>query len=255
MKRALTIGASDSSGAAGVQGDLRVFQRCGVYGACAVVLIAARDTFAVRRVFQPAPTIIGAQIDAVVKDLGADACKIGWLRSPEVVGVVAGRVRRRGLRPVVLDPCLWSERGEELTPPSTVKRLVRDLLPLVTVLTVTVRELGVLAGVPVGSAEEIGQALERARSLGPESIVVEDAAVEGGAAVLVGDAGGVEAVAVAPGEPLFAGRGEVFSAALTAALARGDGLHRAAEFAAGFVTETARDAVPLGKGLPIAAWV
>lgn len=249
MKRVLTIAASDSSAASGVQGDLKVFSRCGVYGTCAVALIAAQDTYTVRKLFRLAPGIVGAQIDAVVADIGADACKIGWYRCPELTTVIARRLVRRDLRPVVLDPCLWSTRGEALTPPRTVKRMVRELLPRATVLTVTVAELGVLAGLPVGTAEERREAAARALSLGPEAVVVEDAPAGQGTEVQVVTAGGTEAVGSAPWG--IAGAGSIFSAALTAALAQGKAPAAAAAFALEIVAAAAAESQPLGHGAPV----
>ncbi|MBI3947807.1 MAG: bifunctional hydroxymethylpyrimidine kinase/phosphomethylpyrimidine kinase [Armatimonadetes bacterium] len=254
MRRALTIGASDASAASGIQADLRVFARCGVYGTCAVALVAAQDTFTVRRVFRLASSIVGAQIDAAVADIGADAVKIGWYRSPELTTVIAGRLRRRTLKPVVLDPCLWSERGEALTPPRTVKRMVRELLPHVAVLTVTPRELGVFAGMPADEGpESVAAAIERVLALGVANVVVEDP--RGAHAVSIGDASGIHAVAewASPSPP--AGEGALFSAALTAGLAVGQGLREAVRSAVAFMAAMPHtgEILPLGKGLPV--WV
>ncbi len=47
---ALTIAGSDSSGGAGIQADLKTFQRFGVYGASALTLITAQNTVGVREV-------------------------------------------------------------------------------------------------------------------------------------------------------------------------------------------------------------
>ncbi|HPU00089.1 MAG TPA: bifunctional hydroxymethylpyrimidine kinase/phosphomethylpyrimidine kinase [Armatimonadota bacterium] len=165
MHRAITIAASDSAAASGVQSDLKVFDRCGVYGACAVTTITAQDTFTVRRLYKLPASIVGAQIDAVTTDLGVGACKIGWYYSAELTTVIAGRVRRRSLHPVVLDPSLWSERGMALTPPRTIKRMIRELFPVATVVTVTARELKVLSGTPGETAEELASAAARIRAM------------------------------------------------------------------------------------------
>ena len=253
MQRAIAIAASDSAATSGVQSDLRVFERCGVYGACAVTTVAAQDTFTVRRIYKLPASIVGSQIDAVAADLGAGACKIGWYYSAELTAVIAGRVRRRSLHPVVLDPCLWSERGVALTPPRTIKRMIRELFPLSTVVTVTTRELGILSGAPGETAEELAAAAARIRAMGPQSVVVEDAPSPEGSAVLVFDARGKERVASGPAQSVMAGAGSIFSAALTAALARGDDVREGARFAARFLDAAIGNARMLGKGLPVAA--
>ncbi|HOM81611.1 MAG TPA: PfkB family carbohydrate kinase [Armatimonadota bacterium] len=253
MHRAITIAASDSAAASGVQSDLKVFDRCGVYGACAVTTITAQDTFTVRRLYKLPASIVGAQIDAVTTDLGVGACKIGWYYSAELTTVIAGRVRRRSLHPVVLDPSLWSERGMALTPPRTIKRIIRELFPVATVVTVTARELKVLSGTPGETAEELASAAARIRAMGPQSVVVEDAPAPEGSTVLVFDARGAEQVASGPARGVVAGAGSIFSAALTAALARGDDLRQGARFAARFLEAAIGNAEVLGKGLPVAA--
>ncbi|MDH7568222.1 MAG: bifunctional hydroxymethylpyrimidine kinase/phosphomethylpyrimidine kinase, partial [Armatimonadota bacterium] len=248
MRRALTIGHCDSCGASGVLADVKVFTRHGVYGMCAVALIAAQDTYAARRVYQPAPTIVAAQVDAVAADLGVHACKVGWLRSPEAVSVVAARIRRRHLRPVVVDPSLWSERGEAITPARTVKRLVRELLPLATVLTVTPRELGVLSGIP--EPAERPAAMERLLALGAQSVVVEDAWGSGRAWIRT--AGQTEAWAHwDPPEETPSGYGSLFSAALAAGLALEKPLHRAVCDAVAFLQSVRHEIRDLGRGLPV----
>jgi hydroxymethylpyrimidine/phosphomethylpyrimidine kinase len=252
MTRALTIAASDSCVTSGAQADLKVFDRCGVYGTCAVTTIAAQDTFTVRKVYKLPASIVGAQIDAAVLDVGADACKVGWYRSAELTTVIAGRLRRREVQQVVVDPCLWSERGEELTRPRTVKRMVRELLPVVQVLTLTRRELAVFAGGPVETAAEVEEAARQARELGPAVVVVEDAPAPEGLGVLVCDEAGTRRVAEGMAQEPLAGAGSIFSAALTAALARGESPAEGTRFAAEFVAQARRAALPLGKGLPVA---
>lgn len=248
--RALTVAASDSSGASGIQSDLRVFAACGVYGVSAAALVAAQDTLAVRRVFKLAPSIVAAQIDTVLRDIGADACKIGWYRSPELTAIIAGRVRRRSIPQVVLDPCLWSDAGALLTPPRTVKRLVRELLPCTTVLCATPRELSVLAGTPVQTSADLPAAVRQILALGTQSVVIEDPQGEG--AAWVGDSAGVRPVAPWANSPHpLANEGGLFSAALTAALATGAHLAEAVCQAVAFVESVRPQAQPLGRGLPL----
>jgi len=110
IKRVLTIAGSDSSAGAGVQLDLKIFERLGVYGMTAVTAVTAQDTAGVRKINSVSSRIIAAQIDAVARDIGLDACKIGMLYDPTAVGTVAGRINRREIPNVVLDPVLTAKR-------------------------------------------------------------------------------------------------------------------------------------------------
>ena len=97
MRRALTIAGSDSGGGAGIQADLKTFAAYGVYGASAMTAITAQNTVAVSACTCVPPTLVRAQIDAVLGDIGADAVKTGMLGSVEVVA--RGRRRPRAHRP------------------------------------------------------------------------------------------------------------------------------------------------------------
>src|SRR5215469_12608293 len=94
---ALTIAGSDSGGGAGVQADLRVFARLGVFGTTAITAITAQNTLTVARSTPVAPSLLRAQIDAVATDLHPAAVKSGMLATAEAVRVVAAALRRYSL--------------------------------------------------------------------------------------------------------------------------------------------------------------
>ena len=50
------------------------------------------------------PEFVELQIDAVVRDIGVDAVKIGMLSTKDIVSAVAKKVAEHGLKNVVLDP-------------------------------------------------------------------------------------------------------------------------------------------------------
>lgn len=68
MRVALTIAGSDSGGGAGVQADLKVFFRFGVYGTSALTLVTAQNTLGVQRVHLLPPEVVYAQIESVAQD-------------------------------------------------------------------------------------------------------------------------------------------------------------------------------------------
>ena len=92
MRTALTIAGSDSSGGAGIQADLKTFAAHGVFGTSAITAVTAQNTLGVTAVAPIAPSMVAAQIDAVVSDLGADATKIGMLANAPIAHVVAGAI-------------------------------------------------------------------------------------------------------------------------------------------------------------------
>ncbi|HTP59433.1 MAG TPA: bifunctional hydroxymethylpyrimidine kinase/phosphomethylpyrimidine kinase, partial [Spirochaetia bacterium] len=132
LNRALTIAGSDSGGGAGIQADLKTFAALGVFGASAITALTAQNTVGVLGIFPVPPEFVALQIDAVVKDIGADAVKTGMLFNAAIIETVAGKVREHGLGPLVVDPVMVAKSGDALLEPEARDVLVRKLLPLAT---------------------------------------------------------------------------------------------------------------------------
>ena len=102
MNVALTIAGSDSSGGAGIQADLKTFQRCGVYGVCVVTAVTAQSPARVERVFPVPAREVTAQVGAVCNSVRVSAVKTGMLWSRETVRAVSRVIEKRRLRPLVV---------------------------------------------------------------------------------------------------------------------------------------------------------
>ncbi len=63
MRIALTIAGSDSGGGAGVQADLKVFHRFGVFGTSAITAVTAQNTRGVMAWSAIAPALVRQQIE------------------------------------------------------------------------------------------------------------------------------------------------------------------------------------------------
>src|SRR4051794_9069125 len=111
---ALTIAGSDSSAGAGLQMDLKVFAALGLWGCCAATTLTAQNTGGVQRLHHVPPRFVAAQIDAVAGDLRPAAVKTGALGRAPVVAAVAGRIRRRRLPNLVIDPVILAKDGTPL---------------------------------------------------------------------------------------------------------------------------------------------
>src|SRR6201997_2239662 len=93
---ALTIAGSDSGGGAGIQADLKTFAALGVHGTSAITAITAQNTTGVTDILELPTTLVRAQIEAVVKDIGVQAAKTGMLSSAAIISAVAEAVREHG---------------------------------------------------------------------------------------------------------------------------------------------------------------
>lgn len=248
--RVLTIAGSDSGGGAGIQADLKTFAAHGVYGMSVVTAVTAQNTLEVRSIHQVPPRIVADQIDVVFEDLGVDAVKIGMLSSAAIIRTVAERLRRHRPERVVLDPVMVAKSGDRLLSEDAVETLIRELLPLATVVTPNLPEAAWLLGrATLGAASEREDA---ARALGSAGCAV---LVKGGH----GEGDTVEDLLSFDGallrfrHPRVAtrsthGTGCTLSSAIAARLARGVDLAAAVEGAIGYLQGALRAAYPLGSG-------
>jgi hydroxymethylpyrimidine/phosphomethylpyrimidine kinase len=248
--RALTVAGSDSGGGAGIQADLKTFAAFGVYGASAITAITAQNTIGVRAIHDVPATVVAAQIDAVLDDIGADAVKTGMLSNPEIIATVADRLRAHAVAALVVDPVMVAKSGDRLLREDAVAALRELLLPLAAVVTPNAPEATVLSGIEVVDATSAGEAARRIHALGPALVVVKGGHLEGETSDdLVFDGLTFE---VLSGRRVATrhthGTGCTFSAAIAACLARGLAPLEAVREARAYLQGAIEHAEPLGGG-------
>ncbi|MEE9281665.1 MAG: bifunctional hydroxymethylpyrimidine kinase/phosphomethylpyrimidine kinase, partial [Myxococcota bacterium] len=182
-KIALTIAGSDSSGGAGIQADLKTFQRFEVYGASALTLVTAQNTVGVREVQLLAPELVAAQIAAVAEDLDVRATKTGALGSAELIACVADAIVGHGLSNLVVDPVMISKHGDPLLAKDAVEALKRRLFPGAALVTPNLHEAAALLGRPVESEERMRDAARALCDLGAAAALVKGGQLPGEEAV------------------------------------------------------------------------
>lgn len=142
--RVLTIAGSDSGGGAGIQADLKTFLSLGTYGLSVLTALTAQNTTGVSAIHACPPEFVLQQFDSVASDIQIDAIKMGMLCNEQIVAALATRLREwRGSTetedssniPIVLDPVMVSTSGSLLLSEGAIETLIRDLLPLCTILT------------------------------------------------------------------------------------------------------------------------
>ena len=250
MRIALTIAGSDSGGGAGIQADLKTFQRFGLFGTSVITAITAQNTRGVTAWNAVDVDLIRAQIDAVATDLRPAAVKSGMLADADVVRTVARGLRQHALAPYVLDPVMVATSGDVLLEPSAVAAVRSELVPLADLVTPNLDETAIL----VGSAVRDVEGMRRAARYLVEIAGARAALVKGGH--LAGD----ETVDVLFDGELTEfrharidtasthGTGCTLSSAIAAHLALGAPLREAVGRSLDYVHEAIRTAPGLGRG-------
>jgi hydroxymethylpyrimidine/phosphomethylpyrimidine kinase len=252
--RALTIAGSDSGGGAGIQADLKTFSALGVFGMSAITALTAQNTRVVTGIFPAPPEFIGQQIDAVMEDIGTHAVKIGMLHSPEVISVVADKIKEWGCPNVVVDPVMISKSGDKLLLDDAVTALKERLLPLATVITPNLPEASVLLDKAIETPEDMPGAARDLAGLGAQNVLVKGGHLEGDQSFDLLYQRESDQIIELPGRRIQTanshGTGCTLSSAIAAGLAKGRDLNTAVTEAKAYITEalTAGADITTGKG-------
>lgn len=249
---ALTIAGSDSGGGAGIQADLRTFAAHGLLGCTAITAITAQNTRGVRAWEPVSPSLVAAQIEAVLTDLPVRAAKTGMLGTRTVIEQVAAAWQTTGAGlPLVIDPVMVATSGDRLLGPDA-EHALRELLALAAVVTPNLPEAAALSGLPLAAAPEAHA--EAIAALAPRAAVV----VKGGHRVaasadardLVRYPDGSTEVLVAPWIETRSthGTGCTLSAAIAANLALGSELPEALRAARAYLSGALEHAQAIGSG-------
>lgn len=142
----LTIGASDSSGGAGIQADIKTFTALNCFGASIVTAVTAQSFTRITTIHPIPEQIIRAQLEAVETELPISAVKIGLCPSTAAVRLVARWLRERPALRVVVDPVAVDPSGIPLLQPEMLDALRTELLPRATIATPNRFEAAMLTG-------------------------------------------------------------------------------------------------------------
>lgn len=244
------IGGSDSAGGAGIQADTRTIHGLGAHAATIITAVTAQSSRGVSGVWPVPLETLAAQWSALEVDLPPAIVKIGMLGTAAHVRFVAERLRSLRV-PIVLDPVLRASAGGTLLDGDGREVLLRELLPLVTVLTPNLHEASaLLGGRDLSTDHEIEAAARDLAALGPSTVIIKGGDAVGSLAQDCVVSGGL--VAWLSNHRVNSrnthGTGCTFASALASALSSGISAIDAGVVAKMFVTEAIRNGYPAGQG-------
>jgi hydroxymethylpyrimidine kinase / phosphomethylpyrimidine kinase / thiamine-phosphate diphosphorylase len=256
VKIALSIAGSDSGAGAGIQADLKTFSALGVYGCTAITAITAQNTKHVADIFEISPSVVKQQIRSVMMDMRPNAIKIGMVYSTPIIDAIDRSLKKTTSKiPIVLDPILAAGTGAKLLRAEAYESFVSKLIPLSTLITPNRMEAEKLADIVIKTENDAIEAARKIKKLGAENVIVK-----GGH---FGSAHVTDLLLYSKGNIMkftnprlkikeIHGSGCNFSSAVTAYLAKGKTLAEACKMANEYVHSAIRNAVTIGRGLPIA---
>ncbi|WP_281643803.1 bifunctional hydroxymethylpyrimidine kinase/phosphomethylpyrimidine kinase [Bacteroides zoogleoformans] len=154
----LSIAGSDSSGGAGIQADIKTISALGGYAASVITAVTAQNTIGVQSVYPIPADVVRAQVVSVMDDLRPNGVKIGMIHDAETAHVIAECLRKYRPAYVVYDPVMASTGGKSLMTEQAIQVIMKELLPLCTLITPNLHEAGLLFGHSISATDGMKQA-------------------------------------------------------------------------------------------------
>ncbi|MBE0493479.1 MAG: bifunctional hydroxymethylpyrimidine kinase/phosphomethylpyrimidine kinase [Thiomicrospira sp.] len=169
----LSIAGSDTLAGAGLQADLKTIHALGGYAVTVTTAITAQNFAGVQAVYPLPSDQVAAQLDSLLSNVQIDAIKIGQLASAKIIQVLSQSLQ--GLHcPIVLDPVLVSSSGQALLSESAHSTLIKQLLPLASIITPNIPEVNTLLGTDFkGLANQMADIGRAFFALGVQAVLVK----------------------------------------------------------------------------------
>ena len=232
----LTIGGSDSGGAAGIQADLKTWTVLGSYGMSVVTAVTAQNSLTVKDVAWMTPRFVQAQLEAVLSDYGAAAVKTGFLGRAELIISVSALLQKYKPANIIIDPVLVNHRHQPMFPDAVRQLYFYYLLPLADLVTPNVTEAAVLLNTStLDSLGKIRRAAEKLHRWGARCVLIKGFRERESVVDILFDGGSFAVLR----QPLIEtsnthGAGDALSAAICAFLAQGEAMATAVAHAQQF---------------------
>ena len=252
VPQALTIAGSDSGGGAGIQADLKTFQERMVFGTSAIVAVTAQNTRGVQAIHKVPINIIKEEMHSIFSDFEINALKTGMLPDSDTMIAVAEELRQHPDIPVVVDPVMIAKGGASLMENEAASTLIKEILPLATVLTPNVPEAEVITGMEIKTVDDLIAAAKKLQAMGAKNIVIKGGhrlETSDAEDVLLTEDGEVVALSAERIDTVRThGTGCTYSACITAELAKGHTVKEAVTTAKNYIAAAISDGILVGHG-------
>ena len=167
-----TLAASDSSGGAGIQADVKTYFDLGVHSFNVVTALTAQNSQGVVAIEASSTAIVRAQLQALADDLPPQAIKLGVLPNVDIVEVIAQQLVSLEDPFVIFDPVLSPTLGLSFVDTSA-QAAFSQLFPFIDLLTPNIPEAEILTGMTITDCHTQQQAAEKLLSMGVKGVLIK----------------------------------------------------------------------------------
>lgn len=158
MNAVLTIAGSDCSGGAGIQADIKTMMAHGTYAMSVVTALTAQNTTGVFEIMPVPPEFVGAQMDAIFRDIPPQAVKIGMISGEAMIPVICEKLQNYQAQHIIVDPVMCATSGDGLMDKEAFAAAKKMLYPLAELLTPNIPEAEILSGIKIKDKESMQKA-------------------------------------------------------------------------------------------------
>ena len=223
----------------------------GGYAMTAITALTAQNTEGVFGVHAVPPDFIAEQMRLILRDIGADAVKLGMLHNAAVIDAVADTLEAEAPGvPLVLDPVMIAKGGATLLDPAASVTLKRRLPILASIITPNVPEAEALTGLTINDLDEMRHAAGMLVTRGVEAVLLKGGHLAGDEVcdILATADGLIEMISPRIDTAHTHGTGCTLASAIATGLAQGLPLERAVRRARAYVHEAIATAPGFGHG-------
>ena len=172
MKNALTIAGSDSDGFAGIQADLKTFDKFHVHGLSVITAITAQSPKEIISIHAVPLQNIEDQLDVLLSSFQVDGIKTGMLHTVDVIELLANKLKNFRA-PIIVDPVMIAGSGAMLLQKSAIRPLIETLLPIATFIMPNIPEAEQITGLKIRTVENMKEAIEVMVDMGIRGILLK----------------------------------------------------------------------------------
>lgn len=245
--------ASDNSGHAGLQADLRTLSDLGVHGASVVTALTAQNSKQLYAVIPTAIEQLRLQWQTLADDLEPSVCKLGLIGSvgqmDEILAIMQAEQASQSPRFWLVDPVLQSSTGYNFHAQSMVASY-QCLLPYVGLITPNIPEAEILLGITIASHDDVVAAAKALYALGAGAVLIKGGHSEHSVRCEDYFYSGTHQCWVSSARQAVThqrGTGCVLASAIAAFIAHGKALHDAVVLAAAYVQQGLRLGYQIGR--------
>ncbi|MCG8641020.1 MAG: bifunctional hydroxymethylpyrimidine kinase/phosphomethylpyrimidine kinase, partial [Desulfobacterales bacterium] len=183
-------------------------------------------------------------------DIEVDAVKIGMVSQIETIRAISEKLKYYQPKNIVLDPVMISKSGYDLLKPDAKDALIKNLLPLATIVTPNIPEAENITEMSIQNLGDMEKAAKLITKMGAKNVLLKGGHLATDATDLLYDGKNIK---VFKTERIHTknthGTGCTLSSAIASNLAKGYSIEKSVESAKKYITIAIKHSLSIGKGV------